>query len=62
MTDANLVLGRLNPGRFLGGELKLDIAAAREAIERIAASLGYRGHDGLIEMADGILHSIRYIL
>jgi N-methylhydantoinase A len=55
VTDANLVLGRLNPGRFLGGELKLDIAAAREAIERIAASLGYRGHDGLIEMADGIL-------
>jgi N-methylhydantoinase A len=24
VTDANLVLGRLNPGRFLGGELKLD--------------------------------------
>ena len=29
VTDANLVLGRLNPDRFLGGELKLDAGAAR---------------------------------
>lgn len=28
VTDANLVLGRLNPERFLGGELPLDVAAA----------------------------------
>ena len=34
VTDANLVLGRLNPDRFLGGELKLDVAAARTAVER----------------------------
>ncbi len=32
VTDANLVLGRLNPAYFLGGELTLDEAAAREAI------------------------------
>ena len=44
VTDANLVLGRLNPDRFLGGELRLDVAAARAAIvERIAAPLGYAG-------------------
>ena len=36
MTDANLVLGRLNPDRFLGGELKLDTAAARKAVQQIA--------------------------
>ena len=29
VTDANLVLRRLNPDRFLGGELTLDVAAAR---------------------------------
>jgi N-methylhydantoinase A len=55
VTDANLLLGRLNPDRFLGGELKLDEEAARGAIERIAAPLGYHGRDGSTRMADGIL-------
>jgi N-methylhydantoinase A len=56
VTDANLVLGRLNPARFLGGELGLDTAAAERAIaERIAGPLGYQGRDGLVRMADGIL-------
>ncbi len=34
VTDANLVLGRLNPRYFLGGEIELDVEAARRAIER----------------------------
>jgi N-methylhydantoinase A len=55
VTDANLVLGRLNPERFLGGELKLDVAAARRAIESVAAPIGYSGKEGLIQAADGIL-------
>jgi N-methylhydantoinase A len=55
VTDANLLLGRLHPDRFLGGELKLQVEAARAAIERIAAPLGYRGADGAVRMADGIL-------
>ncbi|HWG07075.1 MAG TPA: hydantoinase/oxoprolinase family protein [Beijerinckiaceae bacterium] len=33
VTDANVVLGRLGANRFLGGEMKLDIAAARAVIE-----------------------------
>ncbi|MDP7423819.1 MAG: hydantoinase/oxoprolinase family protein [Rhodospirillales bacterium] len=32
-TDANLVLGYLNPGFFAGGKIELNIDAAREAIE-----------------------------
>lgn len=32
VTDANVVLGRLRPDRFLGGEMPLDVAAARAAI------------------------------
>jgi len=32
ITDANLVLGRLNPAFFLGGEMALDAEAARRAI------------------------------
>ncbi|MFM2129698.1 MAG: hypothetical protein RL477_1244, partial [Pseudomonadota bacterium] len=56
VTDANLVLGRLNPAHFLGGELALDTAGARRAIaEKIARPLGYDGEDGLIRMAEGIL-------
>jgi N-methylhydantoinase A len=55
VTDANLVLGRLNPAHFLGGELKLDVDAARQAVARIAGPLGYTGDEGLIRMADGII-------
>jgi N-methylhydantoinase A len=55
VTDANLVLGRLHPNRFLGGELRLDVEAASAAIERIAGPLGFVGSDGLLRMADGIL-------
>ena len=33
-TDANLVLGYLNPEFFAGGDLRLDVDAARAAIER----------------------------
>ncbi len=40
-TDANLVCGALNPDYFLGGEMKLDLAAAREAIRtRLAEPMG----------------------
>lgn len=56
VTDANLVLGRLNAGNFLGGEMKLDHSAAERAIEqRIAAPLGYTGQSGMVQMADGII-------
>jgi N-methylhydantoinase A len=56
ITDANLVLGRLNPGNFLGGEMRLDVNAARQAItQRIATPLGYAGESGMIQMADGII-------
>jgi N-methylhydantoinase A len=55
VTDANLVLGRLNPAHFLGGELRLDVDAARQAVGRIAGPLGYTGDEGLIRMADGII-------
>lgn len=40
-TDADLVLGVLDPDNFLGGRMRLDLAAARNAIEdRIAKPLG----------------------
>ena len=40
VTDADLVLGYLDPGFFLGGRMTLDLAAAREAIaERVGRPL-----------------------
>ena len=52
VTDANLVLGRLGADSFLGGELKLDIGAARRAIdEHVGRPLGL----SITEAADGIL-------
>src|SRR5215475_9265373 len=52
VTDANLVLGRIGADRFLGGEMKLDAAAAERALaEKIADPLGLT----LTQAADGIL-------
>jgi N-methylhydantoinase A len=40
VTDANLVLGYLNPKGLLGGRLPLDLEKARDAIKSIADPLG----------------------
>jgi N-methylhydantoinase A len=40
VTDANVVLGRLIPGAFLGGGMQLDAEEARRAVGRIAERLG----------------------
>jgi N-methylhydantoinase A len=39
VTDANLILGRLRADAFLGGDMLLDAAAARAAIEPLARKL-----------------------
>ena len=51
VTDANLVLGRLDEHDFLGGGMALDGAAARRAVEALAGRLGL----SLEETAEGIL-------
>jgi N-methylhydantoinase A len=52
VTDANLVLGRLDGEHFLGGEMKLDTDAAKRAIaDRVAVPLGL----DVMEAAEGIL-------
>lgn len=49
VTDANLILGRIDPERFAGGQ-RLDTDAARGAVQRIANRVGL----DTIEMAEGI--------
>lgn len=52
VTDANLILGRLSPDLFLGGEMQLDRESAESALrERIAEPLGL----SLVDAADGII-------
>jgi N-methylhydantoinase A len=55
VTDADLVLGHLNPVALLGGALPVDLGRAREAIEsRIAKPLGL----GVVEAAAGIVNVV----
>ena len=51
VTDANVVLGRIEPDRFLGGSMQLDREAAVDAVQRLAERLDL----GLLETAAGIL-------
>lgn len=56
VTDANLVLGRLNPHRILGGRLELNAELSRTAVEqRIAGPMGISAEEaalGMIEVAN----------
>ena len=47
VTDANLLLGRINPENFLGGEMALDMAGGGAGDrERRRAARAHRGGDG----------------
>jgi len=68
VTDANLVLGFLDPDNFLGGRARLDRGAAEAAVDRVAAALGVSRLDAALgihrivntRMAEGIrLVSVR---
>ena len=52
VTDANLVLGRLNPDYFLGGRIRLDADAAREAVSGIAEPLGLTAQEAAAAVVD----------
>jgi N-methylhydantoinase A/oxoprolinase/acetone carboxylase beta subunit len=51
VTDANLLLGRLDPERFLGGAMKLFPERARRAVDRFASLLKMDS----LELAEGIM-------
>jgi len=56
ITDANLVLGRIGDGAFVGGKLSLDRQASEAAIRRqVAEPLGYTGSGATDVAAQGIL-------
>jgi N-methylhydantoinase A len=65
VTDANLVLGRLDPDGFLGGRMRLDPRAAREAIAAIAQRMGVGVEEaalGIVRLADEhMARALRFI-
>jgi len=58
VTDANLVLGRLRPDRFLGGAKRLDPEAAHAAVARLGAALQLSplaAAAGIVEVAETVM-------
>jgi N-methylhydantoinase A len=55
VTDANLVLGRINPTYFLGGEIAVSMDKARQSMREIADFYGMSIEDtamGIVRLAD----------
>jgi len=66
VTDANVILGRLSPERFLGGEMRLDQAAAETALrERLARPLSVsqqRAAEGMLQVATSAMaNAVRHV-
>jgi N-methylhydantoinase A len=56
VTDADVVLGYIDPDYFLGGKMKLDYEAAERAIKKVADKLGM----SIIETAAGIVEIVNH--
>ncbi|MFB6265344.1 MAG: hydantoinase/oxoprolinase family protein [Bradymonadaceae bacterium] len=55
VTDAHVVLGRIRPGRFLGGRMELDPGASHRAVGELADEVGMSAEEaarGILEVAD----------
>jgi len=66
VTDANVILGRLSPERFLGGEMRLNRNAAESALrERLAHPLGVnleRAASGMLQVATSAMaNAVRHV-
>jgi len=66
VTDANVILGRLSPERFLGGEMRLDRNAAETALrERLAQPLDLsleRAASGMLQVATSAMaNAVRHV-
>ncbi len=65
VTDANLMLGRLNPDYLLGGRMKLHVDKARAAVARIGKKVGMNVEDAalsIVQLAnENMANAIRLI-
>ena len=54
-TDANLMMGRINPDYFIGGEIQADMSAVGAAFNRLGAKLGMSAQEaarGVVRIAN----------
>ena len=65
ITDANLVLGRIDPNYFLGGEMKLDLATSNKVLDNFADELGidkFEVAEGILSVANSIMaRGVKYV-
>jgi N-methylhydantoinase A len=65
VTDANIIVGRINPEYFLGGSITLDVECAREAVATIARPLGVSIEEaalGIIRIANAnMIHLLKLV-
>jgi N-methylhydantoinase A len=63
VTDCNVLLGRLDPSRFLGERMQLDVGAAERVVGELAEALGMspiEAAGGTIRLAEtNMVHAIR---
>ena len=66
VTDANVVLGRINPENFLGGEMQLDADRAHDAVQQVADQIGKSTEDtalGIVQIANNnMVGALRMVL
>lgn len=65
VTDANLILGRINADYFLGGDLTVDVESARQAFNPIAGAFSVSIEEaalGVIRLADAnVVNAIKLV-
>jgi N-methylhydantoinase A len=65
VTDANLVLGRLNPDYFLGGKIALNVAKAGDVVAKLGERLGldrYAAAQAVLDLAnENMANAIRVL-
>ena len=65
VSDANLVLGYMDPDRVIGGDIRLDAGAARAAIEPLASAMGMTVEEaalGVVRVANSaMLRALRRV-
>jgi N-methylhydantoinase A len=55
VTDCYVTMGYIDPGRFLGGRMQLDSAAAKRALEALGAQIGITGEFAAERAAEAAL-------
>ena len=65
VTDAHIIVGRINPEYFLGGSIRLDVERAREAVATLARPLGVSIEEaalGIIRIANAnMIHLLKLV-